>query len=80
MVPLAYMPTAFVPGGICRDDRSTRGKSTSPRACLEPQAPALLELCSSCLGQALHPSCLQATTIRRVVDNIYHVLGTWLDD
>lgn len=80
MVPLAYMPTTFVLGGTHRDGRSTRGKGTSPTACLEPQAPALLELCSSCLGQALHPSYLQATTVRAVVDSIYHVPGMGLDD
>lgn len=80
MVPLAYMPTAFVLGGTRRDGRSTRGKGTNPRACLESQTLALLELCSSCLGQALHPSCLQATTVRTVVDSIYHVPGMGLDD
>ena len=67
MVPLAYTLTAFVTEGTCRDDRCTRGKGTSPRACSEPEAPALLELCSSCLGHALHPSCLQATTTGTVV-------------
>lgn len=38
---LPYMPTAFVPGGPCRDNRSMRDKGTSPRAWLVSQAPVL---------------------------------------
>lgn len=72
MIPLAYMLTAFVP--------AEAAGAQEARVQAESQAPALLELCSSYLGQALHPLCLQATTIGTVVDSIYHVPGTWLDD
>lgn len=81
MVPLAYTLTAFVPEGTCRDDRCTRGKGTSPRACSEPEAPALLELCSSCLGMSCtHHACrLQQQEQLFRASTMFQVQG-WMTD